>query len=128
MYTEMSFYTVESGFDAGAIDTYYAGLPIAGLLEAGFADTCVNGALSITETNIMGAIKLILQGSYDFSELEGTQVYKDHNTLLIHEVQLSLTIPQGVPRVVRTTGAMHSRPTLPNCQPCINSKPTVSIG
>ena len=36
--------------------------------------------------------------------------------------------PQVVARVVQTTGSVHPQPTLPNCQLCINTEPTTSIG
>ena len=71
LYTEFEFFSLEAGFDATAIADFYAGLPIGELFEDDFAQTCVDGALMITETNIMGAIKLIIQGNFDFSGLEG---------------------------------------------------------
>ena len=37
-------------------------------------------------------------------------------------------LPQVVPRVVQTTGSEHPQPILPNCQLCINTEPTSSIG
>ena len=37
-------------------------------------------------------------------------------------------LPQVVPRVVQTTGSVHPQPILPNCQLCINTDPTTSIG
>ena len=37
-------------------------------------------------------------------------------------------LPQVVPRVVQTTGSVHPQPILPNCQLCINTEPTTSIG
>ena len=71
MYAEFSFFSLENGFDVTAIADFYSSLPIADLFEEDFAQTCVDGALMITENNIMGAIKLIIEGSFDFSELEG---------------------------------------------------------
>ena len=37
-------------------------------------------------------------------------------------------LPRVVPRVVQTTGSVHPQPILPNCQLCINTEPTTSIG
>ena len=37
-------------------------------------------------------------------------------------------LPQVVPRVVQTTGSVHPQPILPNCQLCISTEPTNSIG
>ena len=37
-------------------------------------------------------------------------------------------LPQVVPRVVQTTGSVHPQPILANCQLCINTEPTTSIG
>ena len=71
LYTEFNFFSMETGFDSAAIGAFYGNLPIADLLEDNFAETCVNSALMITESNIMGAIKLIIKGEFDFSNLLG---------------------------------------------------------
>ena len=41
---------------------------------------------------------------------------------------IKIVLPQVVPRVVQTTGSVHPQPILPNCQLCINTEPTTSIG
>ena len=49
------------------------------------------------------------------------EVYRDF--------QPSLTLSaRPVSRVVQTTGSVHPQPILPNCQLCINTEPTTSIG
>ena len=72
------------------------------------------------------------------TEVKQHWTYYFFSILLTHEgshreayrdFQPSLTSSAGpVPRVVQTTGSVHLQPILPNCQLCINTEPTTSIG